>query len=790
MGEITVSANMITDAGQELLVAVDVHPEGPKSLTGSCWAFQRNEDGSLTPVFTTSDLQLRGIGESQADDKDVPFQRKMTYKIEWEEDAKIMAAETPEEVVNSTAVADVHALPISSTTIPNTASATKTASHPKVSFLLGSESNSLRQLSDELLTILNQGGNLCSHASWDNLEIKGDAIYIVLDDLEHPILFEPSPKRFETLKMLFMASKSLLWISSQVNYSTSVSSFKGLVTGLARVVRRENEGMNFITFDIQDALSSSSSELLNILSKVAAASFWPSADTQKMNEYEYSYRDGKLLVPRLQTDEKFNNWVDRAVRELEPEMTLYQQSERPLKLHVETPGLLSSLRFVDDPQAQTPLLPDEIEIEARAYGINFKDVFIALGQMLPGVNMVGEVAGFVTAVGSNFQSRFQIGDRVAAIGARPFASRARVHGFQACALPSSMPFTIGASIPTVFLTAYQCIVEVARLRKGQTILIHAASGGVGQAAIMLAQNIGAEIFATVGSISKRQLLIDKYNIPETHIFSTRSRTFKQGVLRLTKKKGVDVVLNSLSGEWLSDSWECIARLGTFVEIGKADIYHRSQLSMVPFDKSVTFAAVDLVVLFEVRPEEMSERFSKIMSMFEDKTLSTLEPVTVMPMTNIEDAFRLISSRKHTGKVVLEVTDTTLVKAVPLRPAPLELDESGTYIVAGGLGDLGKRICCLLAAHGAKQIVTLGRKTLDSDIRDGFVTELRDLGATVHLLKCDIVDESQIKEAALFCHENLQPVKGVIHAGMVLRVSLQSYRKICSNSYDRIILWNK
>ena len=183
--------------------------------------------------------------------------------------------------------------------------------------------------------------------------------------------------------------------------------------------------------------------------------------------------------------------------------------------------------------------------------------------------------------------------------------------------------------------------------------------------------------------------------------------------------------------------------------------------MVPFDRSVTFTAVDLVVLFEVRPEEMNQQFSKILSMFEHGTLSTLEPVTVMPMTNIEDAFRLISSRKHTGKVVLEVDDTTMVKAVPLRPAPLKLDESSTYVVAGGLGDLGKRICLLMATHGAKHIVTLARRTLDSEVQEDFHSQMQALGAVVHILKCDVVEESDMKQAAAFCRDRLPPVKGVV-----------------------------
>jgi NADPH:quinone reductase-like Zn-dependent oxidoreductase len=476
------------------------------------------------------------------------------------------------------------------------------------------------------------------------------------------------------------------------------------------------------------------------------------------------------MIPRVQPDTKFNEWIDRAVGDDRLDTLPYHQSDRSLKLHVETPGLLSSLRFVEDDSLASPLRADEIEIEAKAYGVNFKDVFIALGQMLPGVNMIGEVSGVVTAVGSAMRGRFRVGDRVAGVGAQPFTSRARVKGLMSCRLPESITFTVGASIPIIYMTAYHCIVEVARLRKGQTILIHAASGGVGQAAIQFAQHIGAEIFATVGSAAKRQLLIERYNIPEDHIFSTRSRTFKHGILRLTDDKGVDVVLNSLSGEWLNDSWECVARLGTFVEIGKTDIYKRNHLSMAPFDRSITFAAVDLVVLFETQIERMNDEFQTVMAMFESGILKPVAPVTSIPISNIEEAFRLIASRKHTGKVVVEAESDALVKAVIAKPEPLQLDPSGAYVVAGGLGDLGKRICRLLASHGAKHVVTLSRRDLSDDDRQAFEAEISQLGGVLHIVKCDIIDESSMTEAAIICQESLPPVKGVVHAGMVLRVS--------------------
>ncbi|KAJ5833041.1 Highly reducing polyketide synthase sdnO [Penicillium riverlandense] len=637
--------------------------------------------------------------------------------------------------------------------------------------ILASESASplFQRLAEELSTALQELGIESIISAWNFQEsFDLDTTYVVLDDMDHPLLLDPSPEEFEQLKTLFISSRSLLWINAQSSVSTEGTAAKGLVNGMARVARRENEGIKFITLDVQEGIVDFGPELIKTVLEIATACFWPTSESQRSNEHEYAICNGLVHIPRVQPDTKFNEWIDQAVGSDRLDICPYQEEGRALKLHVETPGLLSSLRFVDDDSITADLSPEEVEIEARAYGINFKDVFIALGQMLPGINMVGEVAGVVTAVGSSMQSRYKVGDRVAGVGAQPFTSRARVKGLMACSLPDSISFASGASIPIIFMTAYHCIFEVARLQKGQTILIHAGSGGVGQAAIQFAQHIGAEIFATVGSTAKKQLLIDEYNIPESHVFSTRSRTFKHGVLRLTKNKGVDVVLNSLSGEWLNDSWECVAPLGTFVEIGKSDIYKRSHLSMVPFDRSVTFAAVDLVVLFETQMERMNEEFKKVMSMFETGILAPVSPVTTYPVSKIEEAFRLIASRKHTGKVVVEAEPGATVKAVLGRPAPLQLDPAGSYVVAGGLGDLGKRICRLLATHGAKHVVTLSRRELSQDDRQVFENEINELGCMLHIVKCDITDKTSVQQAEGYCRENLPPVKGVIHAGMVLR----------------------
>jgi hypothetical protein len=231
-------------------------------------------------------------------------------------------------------------------------------------------------------------------------------------------------------------------------------------------------------------------------------------------------------------------------------------------------------------------------------------------------------------------------------------------------------------------------------------------------------------------------VIDQFNIPESHIFSSRARNFKAGVFRLTKGRGVDVVLNSLSGEAMVDSWSCIARMGTFVEIGKSDIYQNAQLSLAPFARTVTFAAFDLSVLTEDRPEELCGVMTIILSMFEEGALKTAQPINRLPITNIEDAFRLIQGRKHTGKVVLEADAEAIVKSLS-PPRFSNYSDAATFVIAGGLGDLGRNISRYLARHGAKHIVSLSRRALETDEIRKLKEELGAIGTELHTVSCDI-----------------------------------------------------
>ncbi|KAG0645551.1 Highly reducing polyketide synthase [Hyphodiscus hymeniophilus] len=620
---------------------------------------------------------------------------------------------------------------------------------PKIELLLGNTTELfVGPFIQSIFSLLKERKFQSSEVSWNSLQIDASTVYVIVDSMEQPLLANPSPKTFRQIRELVTTAKQVLWISTRSDSAEYSRPESGLISGLARVARRENEGIIFVTFDIRQSLIHSQPELLRTLADVCSKSFCAAPDRRE--EVEYAYDSGRLLIPRVKTDVLFNSWLDKVSNNGLVENTLYHQKTRPLKLLVEKPGMLNSLVFVDDALPETALGAEELEIEVKAWGVNFKDVFIAMGQMQPGVRMAGECAGVISAVGSSFHGRYKIGDRVcAADAATPFSSRTRVGGNNAFQLPETMSFAVAASIPVVFLTAYYSLIEVAQLRKGQTILIHAASGGVGQAAIMIAQSIGADIFTTP------YLLLETDNV-------------QGGIMRLTQNKGVDVVLNSLSGELLEASWASVALMGTFIEIGKADIYKKNALQMDTFDRHVTFAAVDMTLLFRHRSEDMADRFVTLFRMFEMGILHPVEPVTTMEITNIEEAFRLIQSRRHVGKIVIVADDKTEVNAIPTKPAQLQLHQNASYIVAGGLGDLGIRICSLLAKYGAKNIIAFSRRALDIETQQALKGEVLSLGATLHIVQCDITDSDAVLEIAQDVQKRLPPVRGIIHAGMVLK----------------------
>ena len=297
--------------------------------------------------------------------------------------------------------------------------------------------------------------------------------------------------------------------------------------------------------------------------------------------------NGILHINRLVEAKKPNEHV--FLRTAQPVRTREFEGFPPLKLNVRTPGLLDSLEFVEDTSFEESLAPDEIEVDVQAIGVNFKDCLIILGRV-DSEKIGSKFAGIALSVGARC-SQFQQGDRVTVFDFECYRTRVRVKEGQAVKIPDGMSFVEAASIPTTFSSAYYSLIEVARLQREESVLIHAGSGGTGQAAIQLAAHIGAEIFTTVSSMQKKRLLMEIYNLDEDHIFYSRDISFADGIKRMTGGQGVDVVLNSLSGDGVTASWGFVAPFGRFLEIGRHDIDSGGQLPMAPFIKNLSFIGV-------------------------------------------------------------------------------------------------------------------------------------------------------------------------------------------------------
>lgn len=515
----------------------------------------------------------------------------------------------------------------------------------------------LSNLKDALTAVVSQPPLV---QSLDEVDAK-DKVCIFLGELEEPMLQQPSSEQFEALRALLTRSKGVLWVS-QGGALDCPRPLAGLHTGLLRTLRCEDAAKRYVSLDLDPELQAWTATSVDNICDVFRESFDYSRDPNIL-ELEYAVRSGVIQISRLREDAEENDAVAGENIQSPPEMLPFSKAGRDIRLGVATPGLLDSLSFSDDPTATEPLPDDFVEISPAAFGLNFRDVMVAMGQLNES-RMGFECSGIISRVGSDALSHnFRVGDPVYAFIRGYFATTVRVHHTSVGRIPEGIDFETAASIPLVFITAYHALYDMANLREGESVLIHSGTGGVGQAATMLAQQAGAEIFVTVGSEEKQQFITDTYGVSSDHIFSSRNRSFADNIMAMTKGKGVDVVLNSLAGPLLRETWRCIAAFGRFVEIGKRDLELNNNLEMEPFTRSVSFASLDLITLGELRGDIVARVISEVNSLFQKKHIRAVTPITVFPISEAEKAFRTMQAGKHMGKLILRPHPEDRVKVI-------------------------------------------------------------------------------------------------------------------------------
>lgn len=406
-----------------------------------------------------------------------------------------------------------------------------------------------------------------------------DTLCISLLELERSVLVDPSEDEYINIRHLLATCDGLLWVTGD----TRANPEYGMITGLLRTVRweRDVDGVNMVTLAIANALLSQGPTLQAIIDLFKHQFI----DAKERNaNAEYLLQDGIFFTNRLVDSTEVNDYLNsKFLTPAAQALPLGKvQAERPLKLTTSAPGMLNKLEFVTDSVWYEPLGEHEVEIEIKAVGLNFRDIMIAMGEH-NAMSFGSEGAGLVTRVGSAVLN-VEVGDRVLYMDGMgrtgTFQTYGRVVGDLVAKISHEISFEAAAALPSVYVTAIYGLYKLAGLSKGETVLIHGAAGGVGQAAITLANLVGAEVFATVSTLEKEELIVNKYGVRKDHIFSSRDYSFAKGIMRMTENRGVDVILNSLSGEFLRRSWDCIAPFGRFIEIGKKDATNNGRISLV------------------------------------------------------------------------------------------------------------------------------------------------------------------------------------------------------------------
>ncbi len=529
------------------------------------------------------------------------------------------------------------------------------------------------------------------------------------------------------------------------------------IWGMGRVIELEHPELHCVRIDL-DASVAPAMQAQTLLAELATGD----------GESQVAIRRHVRYAPRLA---RLNPPAPRA-NESQPDGHL---------LHLVTAGsgVLDDISW--QPATHRAPGPGEVEISVRAAGLNFRDVLNALAMRSDSDPLGSECGGVVVAVGAGV-SHVAVGDEVMAVAPGSFASRVTTSADLVVRKAAHLTFAEAATFPMAFLTAQYALMRRAQLRKGERVLIHAAAGGVGMAAVQLAQRAGAEIFATAGSPEKRALL---RSLGIAHVMDSRSLDFVDEVLAATRGQGVDVVLNSLSGEFIPAGLSLLADRGPgappsrFLEIGKRDIWSHEQVAQVK--PHAAYHVIDLSAIMVEDRDLVRELFAEMVMAIEARDIHPL-PLQTFSLEDAPAAFRYMAQARHVGKIVITASSA---------------QSAATTLITGGLSGLGLLTAQWLAEQSARDgtsccLVLMGRSRPSEATRQA-IAQMEQAGARVVVVQGDVSQRDQLSATLANIEATMPPLRGIIHCagllddGVLLRQEWSRFRRVLAPKVDGA--WN-
>ncbi|PHH69951.1 hypothetical protein CDD82_7419 [Ophiocordyceps australis] len=567
-------------------------------------------------------------------------------------------------------------------------------------------------------------------------------------DLEKPFLHDIASTDHEFLRdQISKMEGSMVWLTRPAQVHCQDPRY-GLILGLARTVRHELM-MDFFTVELEHLNSASVSSVVGIVTRTLRDRAKERGDT----DTEFAIHDGVVLTGRYhwgQFDDELKN------------QTLADDS--PCKLVSGSKASLDSLHWLQH-EEQT-LGADEVEVDMCYVSLNFRDLVVAMGLMDEADRSLGlDGSGIVRRVGDQV-GHVRPGDQVMVMAPSALANRLTCHGQLVHRLPRQLGLEDAATMPVVFLTAIQALINTGQLTKGKSVLIHSACGGVGLAAMQLCRMVQADLYVTAGNDNKVKHLMDQHQVPRDRIFNSRDASFVDGIMRSTGGRGVDVVLNSLTGSLLHASWACVARHGKMLELGKIDFRGRGQLAMEPFEANRSFHGIDLFQMCLHDHDMVQGLMKQLVRYHQAGHISPIRPVEVFAASRVTDALRHMQKGLHMGKIVISIPQDLPATIPVVKPQRrISLSATGCYLVVGGIDGLGKVITRWMVERGARNFVFLSRSAGKQDQHQLFFRELQSQGCQAIAVAGSVADMSHVQRAIDLAPA---PIVGVLHMAMVLK----------------------